>query len=131
MCERCEKTRENAWAEIRDLLNYNRKVNGPLSEALKNCAAEIAPQMETTLGEDAGTFMEAIRAYMIAQRCAMVARSCPGYQFHEAPASYIMNEWAMEMGVTEIGSLFDAMMNGGTPGISLLYPRPPENESEE
>lgn len=120
MCERCEKVREDCWAEIRDILNFNRKVNGPVSEAIKARLEEAKNDPNVEFPDDPlelSATVDAVRVALIAQRCAFVARACPETRFHGAPPSYIMGEWAREMMHEEISIMLDN--SGGILGIFL------------
>lgn len=97
MCEQCDKVREDSFAEIRDLLNFNRALKGPASEELA-ARIEEARTMGMELPEE-GTlefsrFMDSVRAEMIAVRCAIIAKSAPDTFSHEAPCSMILGSWA-------------------------------------
>jgi hypothetical protein len=114
MCEACVKIREDMWAEIRDILNYNRTVNGPLSAAMKE-SIERAKADGVYPDEHGEEQIESVRAQMIAERCVFLARACVGATFHDAPPHMIMGAWAGEMMREEIrmaatsGNLFRYM----------------------
>jgi hypothetical protein len=130
MCERCDKVREEAEAEIRDLMNYHRKVNGPLSTMMKERIA--AAEADGILPEDdeAKNFMvESIRMEMIAERAAIFTRACPGTFFHGAPASIIMGSWAGRMQEEEAQVIVGAISVGGL--LAFLRGEIDDDESDE
>lgn len=108
MCENCDKQREEIWAEIRDLLNYNRKMKGPLSEML---ASKIDEVIEAGADEDdMRVEVEALRAELIATRCAFIARATPGSEFHGMPPSIVLGAWAGNAMQAEKAAALGAVM---------------------
>lgn len=133
MCERCVKNREEAWAEIRDLLNFNRKVKGPLSESVEARVNELRASGDAPPEDVLTRMVESIRAQMIADRCVAVARCCEDTQFHMEPASVIMGVWAgdlMKMEVAEAmasgGGLIGLLFGGMFPG----FPGPEDDDPD-
>lgn len=98
MCDNCDKIREEMWAEIRDLLNYNRRTKGPLAEELAESLADIREQAEEAGREidddDLAVYTEALRAELIAMRCAFIARTCNNTEWHGKPPSFVLGAWA-------------------------------------
>lgn len=130
MCEGCEQLKEECWAEIRDLMNYNRKVKGPMSEAMEARVEGIRNSDDPPSEETIKQIVESVRAEMIAERCAFIARSCPDTEFHGAPLHVIMGAWAGSMmkmefaaHVAQSGGLMEMLLGG------LMFP-PPEEDHE-
>jgi len=98
MCDNCEKIRDEMWTEIRDLLNYNRKLKGPLAEELAQHLELIQEQAEEAGREidddEMAVFTEALRAELIAMRCAFIARTCDGTEWKGHPPSFVLGAWA-------------------------------------
>jgi len=95
MCEECQQKSEQIWAEIRDLMNYKRKVNGPLSEMIKQRVEEarVVFEEENLDDEMLVAITDLVRVEMIAQRCAFIARYTMGPHHGEMP-SQILGGWA-------------------------------------
>jgi hypothetical protein len=129
MCEGCDSRRETAWAEIRDLLNYNRKVRGPLSEM-------VAEKLQETVAHDSdfaemsahemSVIVDAIRASMIQERCVIIAQSSPATHFHGIPAHIIAYEWAGQILRKEMEQAAEA-----NPLLALLALFAQEAQQEE
>ena len=97
MCDKCIERREEMWTEIRDLLNYNRRTQGPLSSMLKEGMDEVAERHEGGVSdEEIREAVDAMRANLIAIRCAFIARSCPHTDWHGMPPSMVLGAWAGE-----------------------------------
>lgn len=117
MCENCSIVREQLWAEVRDLMNYKRKVKGPLSLKVEEALVAATAKAEENGWEipDGEMSLEAIRAEMIAARCAGIALACPDTTYHGMPASEILARWAgcamqAEMEAAMAASPFGAML---------------------
>jgi hypothetical protein len=116
MCGQCEVMRKQMWNEVRDLLNFNRPIKGPLSEDLE-MQFEKAVEREVMTEEEAALAIEALRAELIALRCAFIVRAIPGGEFHNVPPSLIMGSWAGQTMQSErlarmeklFGNLFGSM----------------------
>lgn len=122
MCERCDKAREDMWAEIRDLLNYNRRIKGPLSEQVEE---SIASAIEAGMSEENSIHAsELLRAEMIAVRCAFIARAIPDQQFHRLPPSIVLGLWAGTTMEAEQTIVLDKLLGN----LSNLFAR--ENDEE-
>jgi len=97
MCDRCDDARQENWDEIRDLLNYNRAddLQGPLSTSLR----EGIEQHEAANGPMAekAAVTDAIRAEMIASRCAIIASCAQTTDMHNKPISHVLGTWATEI----------------------------------
>lgn len=91
MCDDCEQTRRENWQEVRDLLNFNRPTKGPLSTTLQQWLDENPSGLDD---DELESNVDAIRAEMIAIRCACIARSCPETPFHGKNISDILGIWA-------------------------------------
>lgn len=127
MCERCVKNREEAWAEIRDLLNFNRKVKGPLSESVEDRVNELRASSDAPPEDVLTRIVESIRAQMIADRCVIIARCSEDTRFHMEPPSVIMGSWAGDLMKMEIA---ETMAAGG--GLIMFpgFPGPEDDDSD-
>jgi hypothetical protein len=124
VCENCEKFKENAWAEVRDLMNYNRKVKGPLSEILAERMIAIRDENPEIDDEQAIASMESVRCEMIATRVAMIASMCHA-MFNGMPPSMILGAWAGESMRAETQGLIGLLMSGG---LSEIFGPKPEDD---
>lgn len=109
MCERCENLSEEMWAEIRDLLNYNRKIKGPMSERLEEHLESARDHGASD--EDIAHLKDVLRCELIALRCACIARMIPDQEFHQLPPSIIMGIWAGTTMNAERASVLGSLMN--------------------
>ena len=101
MCAECEKTIETCWAEIRDLMNYDRKVaKGPLAERLSGLMDHLSDQYRDEHGEASEQGFKdaavAIRCELMAVRLAVIISRLPSGPFTGAPISIIIGSWAGE-----------------------------------
>jgi predicted ATPase with chaperone activity len=121
MCENCTKIRDRCWNEIRDLMNYNRKVNGPLSERIKAKVEELRTNDEDFMelsDEEVEARVTSMRCEMIAQRTVFIATNLPGGIFHQMSPSNCMGIMAGNLLQKEIqdnpflGLLFGGGMFG-------------------
>lgn len=126
MCENCEKIKETAWAEIRDLLNFNRKVKGPLSENFAARVDAMRNSPDAPPENVLSSLVESLRAEMIADRCVLIARSCVDTDFHMMPGHMIMGAWAGEMMKEEIAARIAA--GGGLMGLLFGMKLPTDDE---
>lgn len=123
MCERCAGIKKEAQAEIRDLLNYHRPVNGPLSTQMKERVASVWDEMVETQGgeEEALNLVDSVRMYLIAQRAAYVARACVGTMHHGLMPSEILHHWTTENKREEMELLVENLLTRG--GIfGMMFP---------
>lgn len=102
MCESCNVRREQFFAEIRDLMNYSRKVKGPLSQKLSDKLDSARAEGLFSEGASEDVVLDAIRASMIATRCAGIAQSSPETVHHGEPLFLILGQWAGEAMSAEI-----------------------------
>ena len=134
MCEGCNKVREDAWAAIRDLLNYNRAVNGPISAEMKKNVEKASADPDNSLSEDEiAMLVESVRAQKIAEFAVAIARACQDTEFHMVPAHVIMGSWAGELMRDEM--MHRLMEGGGIIGLLLGNPfmgrEPNEDDDDE
>jgi hypothetical protein len=98
MCEKCVKQREELWAEIRDLLNFNRKTKGLLSEELFAELDEVRQRMISdgteVPDESFNVATECVRAELIAHRCAAITHLLPSGPLSAEPIHVILGSWA-------------------------------------
>jgi hypothetical protein len=114
MCQQCEAIKEELWAEVHDLVNYNAEERGPLSKALDRRVHEIIqePQFQIMAylsGMEisktvADASIEAMRCMMIAQRLAFITMLGDSARGGTAP-SMIIGEWAGELLSREIPAI--------------------------
>lgn len=144
MCEVCDEIREECWTEVRDLLNYNRaeELRGPfskaLAESLKECVAND-PEWAAMDEDEIQRRVEAVRANLIADRCARIAQRCPGADTHMQPMSGIMYGWAKDLlhaemrsktqGMT-LGDFLSGFLGGEIVG-GFVIPISPDDEDDE
>jgi hypothetical protein len=86
-----QKQRRENWQEVRDLLNFNRPTKGPLSTTLQEWLDENPSGMDE---DEIENYVDAIRAEMIAIRCACIARACPDTPFYMRNISDTLGVWA-------------------------------------
>jgi len=96
MCDKCQERRDEMWTEIRDILNFNRRARGPMSEMLAEGIESFCNEHPDYTEEQVRTATDGIRAQLIALRCAFIARSCPETEWHGAPPSIVLGAWAGE-----------------------------------
>jgi hypothetical protein len=107
MCEDCDRLTELCWAEIRDLLNYNRKHKGPTAERLEGVVQQSCQDFQEEYGcePDAKAVEAALiatRAEYIVIRLATIVKMMKSGPLSGAPISVIIGSWAGEAMQTEM-----------------------------